>query len=85
VCGALASDVDALPILVGLGVREISATAAMIPRIKRVLRELDAAQCAELAREALQQSSAAAVREIAARAVERTIVPVAAPVSGGSP
>src|SRR6185437_12663026 len=41
VCGALASDVDALPLLVGLGIHEISATPAAIPRLKRVARSLD--------------------------------------------
>ncbi|HUP28611.1 MAG TPA: phosphoenolpyruvate--protein phosphotransferase [Usitatibacter sp.] len=85
VCGALASDVDALPVLLGLGVREISATAAAIPRLKRVVRELSHGECEELARIALQQSGAAAVRERAARAVERATARVATQISGGSP
>src|SRR5207237_1211518 len=49
VCGALGSDVDALPILVGLGVHEISATPSTIPRLKRTVRLLDAKECADLA------------------------------------
>ena len=65
VCGALASDVDALPLLVGLGIHEISATPAAIPRLKRVARSLDSSVCAALARRALEQSTAAAVRELA--------------------
>ena len=65
VCGALGSDVDALPILIGLGVHEISATPAMIPRLKRTVRLLDAAQCRELATRALEQTSAAEVRDLA--------------------
>ena len=71
VCGALGSDVDALPILVGLGVHEMSATAAAIPRLKRTARNLDAAECTELAGRALEQQSAAAVRELAAYARAR--------------
>jgi multiphosphoryl transfer protein len=65
-CGALASDVDALPILIGLGVLEISAAPAMIPRLKRTARALDAAQCREAARRALELATAAEVRDLAA-------------------
>ncbi len=65
VCGAMGSDVDALPILIGLGVSEVSATPAMIPRLKRTVRLLDAGECRELAHRALEQQSAAAVRDLA--------------------
>jgi phosphoenolpyruvate-protein kinase (PTS system EI component) len=71
VCGALASDVDALPLLIGLGIREISATAASIPRLKRTARLLHAGECAELAQRALEQTSAAAVRDLTAVARAR--------------
>jgi phosphoenolpyruvate-protein phosphotransferase len=71
VCGAMGSDVDALPILIGLGVHEISATPAMVPRLKRTVRLLDAAQCRELALRALEQHGAAAVRELAQAARAR--------------
>ena len=66
VCGALASDVDALPMLIGLGIHEVSATPAAIPRLKRMARTLDAGECRELAARALEQSTAQAVRELAA-------------------
>ena len=65
VCGAMGSDVDALPFLIGLGVHEISATAAMIPRLKRTIRLLDAGECRELAKRALAEQTASAVRELA--------------------
>jgi phosphoenolpyruvate-protein kinase (PTS system EI component) len=65
VCGVLGSDVDALPILVGLGIHEVSATPAIVPRLKRTVRLLDAAECRELAARALEQATAAAVRELA--------------------
>jgi phosphoenolpyruvate-protein phosphotransferase len=68
VCGAMASDVDALPMLIGLGVHEISATPSAIPRLKRTARSLDAGECAELARRALGEETAAAVRDLAAQA-----------------
>ena len=87
VCGALGSDVDALPMLIGLGIHEVSATPAAIPRLKRMARTLDAAECRELARRALEQSTAQAVRELAAvaRAHARGhyIAPVPSIPSGG--
>ncbi len=64
VCGAMGSDVEALPILIGLGIHEVSATAATIPRLKRGVRLLDTASCRDLARRALEMDSAAAVREL---------------------
>ena len=78
VCGAMGSDVEALPFLIGLGVHEVSATPATIPRLKRMVRLLDARECASLAERALNESNAAAVRELArfargrARAVARS-------------
>jgi phosphoenolpyruvate-protein kinase (PTS system EI component) len=69
VCGALGSDVEALPILVGLGIHEVSATPSMIPRLKRTARELDARRCAGIARRALEQTTAAEVRALAAEAL----------------
>lgn len=67
-CGALGSDVDALPILIGLGVHEVSAAPAMVPRLKRTARLLDAAQCREAAHRALELSSAVEVRDLSAMA-----------------
>ena len=64
VCGALGADVDALPILIGLGIHDVSAAPATIPRLKRTVRLLDTAQCADLARRALEQSSASEVRDL---------------------
>jgi len=66
VCGALASDPDALPVLIGLGIHEISATAAAIPRLKRVARTLSASDCRALARRALACATAVEVRALLA-------------------
>ena len=85
VCGALGSDVDALPILIGLGIHEISATPAMIPRLKRTVRSLDAAECRELAQRALEQPSAADVRSLALFARSRARAVSTDAVTGGSP
>ncbi len=64
VCGALAGDLAALPILVGLGVRKLSMAPAAIPQAKALLRTLDPEACRALALQALDQPSAAAVRAL---------------------
>ncbi|ROM72344.1 phosphoenolpyruvate--protein phosphotransferase [Pseudomonas brassicacearum] len=63
VCGALASDPLATPVLIGLGVRELSVSPPQIGAIKDRVRHLDAAQCARLSGELLNLGSAAAVRQ----------------------
>jgi phosphocarrier protein FPr len=64
VCGQLASDLDGVVLLAGLGVRELSATAASVPMVKARLRDLDVLAANALAAEALTLSSAAAVRRL---------------------
>ena len=65
VCGALASDALALPLLLGLGVRELSCVPAMIPRIKALVRGVTLAECESLARTALTLAGAPQVRALA--------------------
>ncbi|HEX4269357.1 MAG TPA: phosphoenolpyruvate--protein phosphotransferase [Steroidobacteraceae bacterium] len=67
VCGGLASDPVAAPILIGLGVRELSAVPSVIPRLKALIRKLTLADCTGIARQALAQSSAEAARALAVR------------------
>jgi phosphoenolpyruvate-protein kinase (PTS system EI component) len=68
ICGGLASDPSAAPVLVGLGAGELSGVPAMIPAIKDALRRRTLAQCREIARLALEQDSAQAVRDLLAKA-----------------
>lgn len=63
VCGALASDPLATPVLLGLGVRELSVSPPQIGEIKDRIRHLDAAQCRQLSQSLLDLSSAKAVRQ----------------------
>ena len=65
VCGGLASDVTAAPILIGLGVRGLSAAAAQIPALKARIHNVTLDQCRQLAERALAASSAAEVRALA--------------------
>jgi phosphoenolpyruvate-protein kinase (PTS system EI component) len=69
VCGGLASDPLAAPLLVGLGVDELSAVPTAIPELKARLRGLYLADCRALARQAIEAPSAAAVRALAGEVV----------------
>lgn len=64
VCGGLASEPAAAPLLVGLGVRELSAVPGAIPGIKDAVRRRSLADCRELAARALALGSAAEVRAL---------------------
>ncbi|MDV3457133.1 phosphoenolpyruvate--protein phosphotransferase [Sphingomonas sp. HF-S4] len=68
-CGGLASDPLAAPILIGLGITELSATPAAIPGLKAVVRTLDMQTCAALAEKACDAASAAEVRTLAREAL----------------
>jgi phosphocarrier protein FPr/phosphocarrier protein len=65
VCGGLAGDLAAAPILVGLGVSELSMPAAAIAEVKALARTLSPEACRRLAAQALDQPSAEAVRALA--------------------
>lgn len=62
VCGALASDPLATPVLIGLGVRELSVSPVQIGEIKDRVRHLDASECRRISQDLLKLSSASAVR-----------------------
>ena len=63
VCGALASETLAVPVLLGLGVDELSVSVPLIPTIKATVRELNLADCQIIARQVLGLEEAAHVRE----------------------
>ncbi|MFO1419552.1 MAG: phosphoenolpyruvate--protein phosphotransferase [Candidatus Competibacteraceae bacterium] len=62
VCGGIASDPQAVPLLIGLGVDELSVSLPTIPSIKAQIRALWLHECQELARRALTLETAAEVR-----------------------
>ncbi len=64
VCGELGADPLAVPLLLGLGVRELSVSPAAVATVKETVRATDLTAAAELARQALDLSSADAVRDL---------------------
>jgi phosphoenolpyruvate-protein phosphotransferase/dihydroxyacetone kinase phosphotransfer subunit len=64
VCGELASDPTAVPVLIGLGVTELSANPPAIPAVKQAVRNVDFRAARRLADEALRLASATEVRAL---------------------
>jgi phosphocarrier protein FPr len=64
VCGGVASDPQAVPLLVGLGVGELSCSIPAIPSVKAQVREYSFDQCQELAASALRKATASEVRDL---------------------
>ncbi|MBD8573588.1 phosphoenolpyruvate--protein phosphotransferase [Pseudomonas syringae] len=64
VCGELAADPLAVPVLVGLGVDELSVSPRSIAEVKACVRELSLSRAQALAHDALTVGSAAEVRAL---------------------
>ncbi|PYK18813.1 MAG: phosphoenolpyruvate--protein phosphotransferase [Verrucomicrobia bacterium] len=67
VCGEMAGDVALVPLLLGLGMDELSAGATLVPRVKRAVQSLTIPECRELVEETLKLNTAS---EILARCLE---------------
>ena len=70
VCGELAGDAIAAPVLVGLGVDELSMNPGSIPRVKDLLRKLDYKTTQDWASQVLNSESAAGARKLARELME---------------
>jgi phosphoenolpyruvate-protein kinase (PTS system EI component) len=68
VCGEVAGDPIATPLLLGLGVRELSASVPSIASVKQAVRATDLERATRLADDAVRMDDAATVRDAAARA-----------------
>jgi phosphotransferase system enzyme I (PtsI) len=54
VCGEMAGDIALIPLLLGLGMDELSVGASLVPRVKRAVQTLEIPECQELVDRALQ-------------------------------
>jgi phosphotransferase system enzyme I (PtsI) len=61
VCGEMGGDIALTPLLLGLGVDELSTGAALVPRVKRAVQALDIAACLKLIDDIKPLDSAAAI------------------------
>jgi len=70
VCGEMAGDPEAVTLLVGLGIDELSMSPALIPHAKSLVRSLALDRAVALAQEALDQESAQEVRRVVRQALK---------------
>jgi len=63
VCGEMAGEIALTPLLVGLGVDELSTGSALVPRVKRAVQSLDIGICLQLVDEVKNMDSAEAILE----------------------
>ncbi|MCP4908472.1 MAG: phosphoenolpyruvate--protein phosphotransferase [bacterium] len=66
VCGEMATNPLSVPILIGLGIGELSGTPASVPVVKEIIRALDSGEVEADARAALVAKTSAEVHAIAA-------------------
>jgi len=66
VCGEMSSNPLAVPLLVGLGITELSSTPSAVPLVKEIIRELDFSDLEADARAAQEAGTATEVHQIAA-------------------
>ena len=64
ICGDLAADPVAAPVLVGLGFESLSMPMVAIPLVREVVSRISREEAAEVAREALDQGSASDVERL---------------------
>ena len=61
VCGEMASDIVLTPLLIGLGVEELSATSTLVPRVKKAVQSLNASKCESLVARVLEMDDASQI------------------------
>jgi phosphotransferase system enzyme I (PtsI) len=62
ICGEMAADLYAIPLLVGIGIESFSVNASAIPHIKKIVRSLSYKEAQKLAGECLELSSESEIK-----------------------
>ena len=63
VCGEMASEIHLTPLLLGLGMDELSVVTRAVPRVKKALQSLDAKECGGVASECSAMTDPAAIEQ----------------------
>ena len=64
VCGEMAGDIRLTPLLIGLGVEELSVGPQQVPEVGHAIRGLSYAECAAMADEALRHNRSQAILDL---------------------
>ena len=71
-CGELASVPLAIPLLIGMGIDELSMNPSSIPKAKMILRALTIPECEDMAKEVLGFRTALEVKRFLQRAIQKS-------------
>ncbi len=61
VCGEMAGDIQVTPLLIGLGVDELSASSTVVPRVKKAVQSLSMPVCENLVEEVMELETGEAI------------------------
>ena len=64
ICGEMAGDIRLTPLLLGLGVEELSVGPLQVPRVGQAIRSLSYAECAAMADEALRNTRSQGILDL---------------------
>ncbi|MDQ6655437.1 MAG: phosphoenolpyruvate--protein phosphotransferase [Verrucomicrobiota bacterium] len=71
VCGEMAGDLATIPLLLGLGMDELSVSASLVPQVKKAVQTLALSECQQLVEEALQLETPAEILALCAEVAQR--------------
>ena len=72
VCGEMGGDITLVPLLVGLGVRELSVGTHLLPLIRFAIRHLNYEECRAMAEEALRAEDSFTIRRLSGEVARRS-------------
>jgi phosphotransferase system enzyme I (PtsI) len=61
VCGEMAGDLALTPLLLGLGMDELSVGASLVPRVKRAVQSLTQSECQKLVADIMELDTPSAI------------------------
>lgn len=68
-CGEMAGDVALVPLLIGLGIDELSTSPHVVPQLKKIIRSLKKSQAEEVARQAMASLAGEEIRRLSTKLV----------------
>ncbi|MGI9087795.1 MAG: phosphoenolpyruvate--protein phosphotransferase [Chthoniobacterales bacterium] len=71
VCGEMAGDLTTVPLLLGLGMDELSVSASLVPRVKRAVQTLAMPECEALVARALELETPAEILALCNEVAQR--------------
>lgn len=72
-CGEMAGDIDAIPILLGMGLDEFSMSATSIPQAKKIIRSLTYSDANKISQKAMQMKDPSKIRTMVRKILEEIV------------